>query len=239
MAKAGRRYSLVMYTHMINRWWPAVLTLGLGLLALAWVLQWWGFEAWRWFTLGSVGLFVLVVALFMFTLRKSAYVQLFPDHLRLVTPFLRINISYKRFRRTSSATLGALFPPNSISSWRREIIAPLARMTALVIELNGYPISQQVLRFFLSPFFFRALQQTAESSRTGEKMLNTALESMRDSIRDEVQAASYPLNLALTETQGSLNIDQRQALEAVQAALQRLNRVAEKTVPPSLNGKKK
>jgi two-component system NtrC family sensor kinase len=86
---------------------------------------------------------------------------------------------------------------------------------------------------------FRALEQTAESARTGEKMLNTALESMRDSIRDEIQAASYPLNLALTETQGSLNIDQRQALEAVQAALQRLNRVAEKTVPPSLNGKKK
>ncbi|MEW6404030.1 MAG: hypothetical protein AB1649_19720 [Chloroflexota bacterium] len=155
MAKAGRRYPLVMYTHMINRWWPAVLTLGIGLLALAWVLQWWGFEAWRWFTLGSVGLFVLVIALFMWALRKSAYVQLFADHLRLVTPFLRINISYKRFRRTSSATMGALFPPNSISSWRRDIVAPLARMTALVIELNGYPISQQVLRFFLSPFFFK------------------------------------------------------------------------------------
>ncbi|MEW6404028.1 MAG: response regulator [Chloroflexota bacterium] len=86
---------------------------------------------------------------------------------------------------------------------------------------------------------FRALEQTAESSRSGEKMLNAALESIRDSIRDEVQAASYPLNLALTETQGSLNGDQRQALEAVQAALQRLNRVAEKTIPPSLNGKKK
>jgi hypothetical protein len=155
MAKGGRRYPLIMYTHMINRWWPAVLALSLSLLALSWVLQWWGFEPWRWFTLGSVGLFVLVIALFMFVLRKSAYVQLFNDHLRLVTPFLRINISYKRFRRTSSATIGALFPPNSISSWRREIIAPLARMTALVIELNGYPISQQVLRFFLSPFFFK------------------------------------------------------------------------------------
>jgi len=55
---------------------------------------------------------------------------------------------------------------------------------------------------------------------------------MRDSIRDEVQAASYPLNLALTETQGSLTVDQRQALEVVQAALQRLTRAAEKTVPP-------
>jgi hypothetical protein len=95
------------------------------------------------------------VALFMFALRKSAYVQLFNDYLRLVTPFLRINISYKRIRRTSSTAMGVLFPPKSISSWRREILEPLAPMTALVVELNGYPISQTVLRFFLSPFFFK------------------------------------------------------------------------------------
>jgi DNA-binding response OmpR family regulator len=79
---------------------------------------------------------------------------------------------------------------------------------------------------------FRALEQTAESARAGERLLNSALESLRDSIRDEVQAASYPLNLALTETQGSLTVDLRQALEAVQAALQRLTRAGEKTVLP-------
>ncbi len=155
MAKAGRRYSLIMYTHMINRWWPAVVAIGIALLGLSWAVKWWGFEDWRWFTLASVGLFVLGVALFMFALRKSAYVQLFNDHLRLVTPFLRINISYKRIRRTSSTAMGALFPPKTISNWRREILEPLAPLTALVIELNGYPISQTVLRFFLSPFFFK------------------------------------------------------------------------------------
>ena len=155
MAKAGSRYSLVMYTHMINRWWPPVLAIGFALLGLAWVLERWGFEDWRWMTLGSVGLLVLVIALFMFTLRKSAYVRLFNDHLRLVTPFLRINISYKRIRRTTSATMGALFPPTTISGWRRQIVEPLAPRTALVIELNGYPISQTVLKFFLSPFFFK------------------------------------------------------------------------------------
>jgi hypothetical protein len=140
---------------MINRWWPAVLSTGLALLGLAWVLRWWKFEDWRWFTLGSVGLFVVGVALFMFTLRWSAYVQLFNDHLRIVTPFLRINISFKRIQRTASATMGALFPPNNISGWQRQIIEPLASRTALVIELNGYPISQTVLKFFLSPFFFK------------------------------------------------------------------------------------
>lgn len=155
MAKVGRRYTLVLYTHMLNRWWPPVLTLGLALLALAWAVYRWDYEDWRWWTLGSVGGFVLLASIFLLTIRKLAYVQLFGDHIRLVTPFLRINISYKRIRRSSSASMGTLFPPNSISKWRQDILGPLAKMTALVIELNGYPISQTVLKFFLSPFFFK------------------------------------------------------------------------------------
>jgi GAF domain-containing protein len=79
---------------------------------------------------------------------------------------------------------------------------------------------------------FRAVEQTAESAHAGERRLHATLDALRESVRDEVQAASYPLNLTLTETQGSLTPGQRQALEAVQAALHRLSRAAEKTVPP-------
>jgi len=31
----------------------------------------------------------------------------------------------------------------------------LAKMTALVVELTGYPMSQSTLRLFLSPLFFK------------------------------------------------------------------------------------
>jgi len=155
MAKVGRRYPLVMYTRMINIWWPLVLTLGFALLGLAWAMYRWGFEEWRWLTLASIGGVALLAALSLFVIRKFAYVQLYTDHIRLVTPFLRIKISYKRIRRSSSASMGALFPPRSISKWRQEILEPFVKMTALVVELNGYPISQTVLKFFLSPFFFK------------------------------------------------------------------------------------
>jgi hypothetical protein len=155
MAKGGHRYPLVVYTHMINRWWPAVFTLGLALLALSWALYSWGFEDWRWLSFTSIGGLCIFLGVLLLLMRKSAYVQPFSDHLRLVTPFLRLNISYKRFRRTTTANMGALFPPQSVSSWRREIIQPLAKMTALVIELNGYPKSQSTLRLFLSPLFFK------------------------------------------------------------------------------------
>lgn len=155
MAKGGRRYPLVVYTHMMNRWWPAVFTLGLALLALSWALRSWGFEDWRWLTFTSIGGLNLFLGILLLILRKSAYVQPFNDYLRLATPFLRLNISYKRFRRASSANMGALFPPQSVSNWRAEIIQPLAKMTAIVIELNGYPMSQSSLKLFLSPLFFK------------------------------------------------------------------------------------
>jgi hypothetical protein len=155
MANGGRRYPLVVYTHMINRWWPAIFTLGLALLALSWALHSWGFEDWRWLTFTSIGGLCIFLGILLLLMRKSAYVQPFSDHLRLVTPFLRLNISYKRFKRATSANMGALFPKQSVSSWRAEIIQPLAKMTTLVIELTGFPMSQSTLRLFLSPLFFK------------------------------------------------------------------------------------
>ena len=155
MAKGGRRYPLVVYTHMINRWWPLIILLGLGLFGLSWALYSWGYEYWRWLTAAIIGGFTLFVGLLLIIFRKSAYVRPFSDHLRLATPFLRLNISYKRFLRTSSANMGVLFPPNSVSKWQAEIIQPIAKMTAIVLELKGHPMPQSRLRLFLSPLFFK------------------------------------------------------------------------------------
>ena len=155
MAKGGRRYPLVVYTHMLNRWWPAIFSIGLALFGLSWAVYSWGFEQWRWLAFASIGGLHLFLGISLWIMRKSAYVQPFSDHLRLVTPFLRLNISYKRFLRATSANMGALFPPKSVSNWLADIIQPLAKMTVLVIELNGYPMSQSLLRLFLSPLFFK------------------------------------------------------------------------------------
>lgn len=158
MAKAGRRYPLVIYTHMINRWWPATLTLALALFGVAWGVSFTPEGKAQPYlvdvTMGLGGL-TFIFTLFLFIIRKAAYVRPFPTYLRLVTPFLRFNISYKRFRGTVTSEMRALFPPTSLSSWRKEIIAPLSSMTAIVINLNGYPLSPTVLRWFLSPFFFK------------------------------------------------------------------------------------
>jgi hypothetical protein len=157
-SRIGKRYSLLIYTHMINRWWPAVFTLGLATCGLAWAFSltiYGEYEPWRWITLTVIGVFVSIVGLIMFAFRKGAYVQPADNHLRLVTPFLRLNISYKRIRRATTAQMGALFPPKSLSNWRQEILEPLASRTAVVIELNGFPTTQTILKLFFSPFFFK------------------------------------------------------------------------------------
>jgi hypothetical protein len=155
MAKAGKKYPLVVYTTMMNRWWPAVFTLGIAVLGYAYGLRWMGEEARKWQIMAGAGALVTVAGLVILTIRKFAYIQLFPTYFRLVTPFLRLNVSYKRVRRTSTTTFGAVFPPSSISKWRAEIVQPLAKMTAIVVELTGYPVSRTALLFFLSPFFFK------------------------------------------------------------------------------------
>jgi hypothetical protein len=158
MAKAGRRYHLVFYSHMLNRWWPATLALSIALFGAAWGVSFTPegrAQPYLVDVTAGLGGLAFVFTLFLFIIRKAAYVQPFPTYLRLVTPFLRINVSYKRFRGTTTSEMRILFPPTSLSGWRREIIAPLSSMTAIVINLNGYPVPRSFLRWFLSPFFFK------------------------------------------------------------------------------------
>lgn len=184
MAARGRRYPLVMYTVMLNRWWTIITAIGVAMLGLAWFGFSKNMDPWRWLAAGSVGMFCVFAGVAVYAMRRSAYVQPFPEYLRLVTPFLRLNISYKRFRSAKPAQFGALFPKKSISNWLAEIIEPLAGMTAIVVELKSMPMPQSTLKLFLSPVFFKdktphivilvddwmRLTTDMDSMRTGGKM---------------------------------------------------------------------
>jgi two-component system NtrC family sensor kinase len=82
---------------------------------------------------------------------------------------------------------------------------------------------------------FRALEQSAEAARESEKRQKGLLVNMRAAVAKELQAASYPLNLVLTEMPGALNNEQKQALASVQEAVNCLARASEKFAPPEAN----
>ncbi len=168
MARAGHRYPLLVYRHMLNRWWFALIFMGLALfgwayveyiqpaerlLALPFVLG--GILVWPWHLLTAAGILAILVGIFLWGLRFFAYVQPYPTYLKLVTPFMRVNISYKRIKKTTTTEMRALFSYKSMSGWVRDIFSPLATKTALVIDLTGYPISPAFLRLFLYRFFFK------------------------------------------------------------------------------------
>ena len=159
MKRSGRRYPLLMYTRMMDRWWPALFFLGLALLALAW--PFYGdlytrlTQTWRWATFVGLGALVILVSLLMLALRKSAFVQLFEGYMKLGTPFLRLNISYRRIRSTRTTAMAALFPMENLRGMRRDIVRPLLNRTAVVVDMTALPLSFTTLRLFLSPFFFK------------------------------------------------------------------------------------
>jgi hypothetical protein len=153
--RAGRRYRLVLYTHILNRWWPELLGLGAALVAVAWGLRRSGWPDRSWQAVAGASTIAVAGSAFLLLIRKAAYVQPHADHLFLVTPFLRLRVSYRRIRRASSATIQGLFPPQSRTGRSKSILRSLSRMTAVVLELHSYPLPRPVLQLFLSPLFFK------------------------------------------------------------------------------------
>jgi hypothetical protein len=176
---------------MLDRWWPALFWMSVPLLVFAW----WFYNdlytrltaAWEWETMAGVGGVTLVASLIMLVMHKSAYVQPRGDHLLLATPFLRMQISYARIRRATSASVAVLFPPKSLKGMKREILSPLFSLTAVVVELNALPMPASTLRLFLSPFFFKDNTPHLVILVKDWMAFSTELESLRTSGNEPIR----------------------------------------------------
>ena len=109
----------------------------------------------------------------------------------------------------------------------RKEARPFEKMEQTLLEA----ISDYVSISLLNARLFQALNSSVHSSKEGEKRQNALLESVRNSISEELQAAVQPMELLLSEKLGNLTDAQLQALRTVRAGLQRLTRAVEKTTP--------
>jgi DNA-binding response OmpR family regulator len=109
----------------------------------------------------------------------------------------------------------------------RKEARPFEKMEQTLLEA----ISDYASISLVNARLFRALNSSAQTSVEGEKRQNALLESLRESVADELKSAAYPIELLLTGRAGNLTDIQRQALQSTRAALQRLARAAEKTTP--------
>lgn len=84
---------------------------------------------------------------------------------------------------------------------------------------------------------FHILAQTAESARAGEKHQNALFESLRRMVYNELQSMRYPLSAIMTGKAGDLTDEQREALTACEAALDRLAGAIQRTTPQTKSTK--
>ena len=105
---------------------------------------------------------------------------------------------------------------------------PFEKMEQTLLEA----ISDYVSVSLVNARLFRALNSSAQTSVEKEKRQSALLESVRNSVAEELKSAAYPIELLLAGKAGNLTDIQRQALQSARAALQRLARAAEKTTPP-------
>jgi len=197
VTRGGHKFPLVVYRHLLNRWWTPMFAIGLVMFALAYE-QYnhpvYRYISWRWQLFAGIGILSVFIGIFFLVIRQIAYIQPFPGYVKLVTPFMRINISYKRIHKTTTAEIRQLFPPKSMSGWVRDIFQPLASQTAIVLELKSFPISPVILRMFLSRLFFKdktphfvilvkdwmGLSSEIDSFRTGVNPISKPVQKRRN-----------------------------------------------------------
>jgi hypothetical protein len=147
-----------VYQRLVGRWWTPMFMIGIVMFWLAYqeyTHPVYRFIPWRWQVFAGVGVLAILIGIFFLVIRQIAYIQPFPGYVKLVIPFMRVNISYKRLHKTTVSEMRQLFPVKGMSGWMKEIFAPLATQTAVVLELKSYPISPAILRMFFSRFFFK------------------------------------------------------------------------------------
>ena len=94
MARGGTKFPLIVYRHLLSRWWPPMIAMGLGMFGIG-LRTVYGTD-------GSVpahgvgmplivvGVLAILIGVFFLVIRQVAYVQAFPGYLKFVTPFYAI-----------------------------------------------------------------------------------------------------------------------------------------------------
>ncbi len=183
--RIGNRHHLPLYQRAIDRLWKYTLPLGI----LLGVLWYWSYlipaiqppsDA----VLFIVSAMLLVFSLLVLGVRRIAYVQAYPDHVRVVTPLLRLRISFRRVRSVRPVEIRQIFPPQSLSSSQRNLLEPFFGETAVALELNGFPVKQRTLRFFLPPLMFLPTTTGLVFIVKDWMALSTEIDSFRGTWRD-------------------------------------------------------
>jgi hypothetical protein len=156
-AKKGIRHPLLLYRRTMDRVSEYTLILGLFLgVAGGWPLlretYIFGINSNIW--LLGTALLSFAIGIFAFLTRLAAYVQVTDNTLNIVTPFIRLKISFRRIQSFHPVLIQQIFPSEKLSWAARSYLSAFNGKTALMVELHGYPINPAILRIFWTAQMF-------------------------------------------------------------------------------------
>lgn len=151
--RSGKRFRLMIYERMWKRWaFPCILIIP------ASVALWWFTpllsitEGWYRALALVPALIALVLLVFTFLSRRTAWVQCRANHLRIQTPLYPLAVSYGRIKEVIPQSFSQVFNPAEEKAARRNWLRPYWGKTALVVRLSKYPVSKVWLRLWFSPY---------------------------------------------------------------------------------------
>jgi hypothetical protein len=96
---------------------------------------------------------------------------------------LLLKISYRRIRSVRNSELQDIFPPKSVRWAVRDLLEPFYGTSAVILELNGYPVSPMLLRLLLPPTMLMPKGTGLVLVVKDWMALSTELDSFNDNFR--------------------------------------------------------
>lgn len=155
--KQGKRFPLLIYNRLGRRWTRLGLLLTLlaaALLLLLTLVLHVEFSTWLRYLVPLPILAGLALLAYGLLISRVCYVQCTARSLRIQASIYHLLISYRRIKAVRPVQLSRLFDPQKEKAARRLWPNKYWSMTALVVELSKFPVSERWLRLWLDRYLF-------------------------------------------------------------------------------------
>lgn len=151
--RSGERFRLITYERMWQRWaFPCILIIPAS-VALWWFAPLLSITHVLYRALALVpALIAIILLVFTFLSRRTAWVQCRPNHLRIQTPIYPLIVSYGRIKEVLPKSFSQVFNPAKEKAARRSWLRPYWGQTALVVRVSKYPVRKAWLRLWFSAY---------------------------------------------------------------------------------------
>jgi hypothetical protein len=162
---AGKKHPLLVYRLRYRRFLGLYFIAAIALLALYAALHLLPPETWAFIPAGLIefdwlvlvaGVVVLIYAIFRLLAASIPFVQCTERNITIQAPLYRVVFSYKRVRETRPNTLFHMFEDAKLSHGARNFVLSdqYGGHTAVVIEMDSWPMSVRLMRFWLGNLVF-------------------------------------------------------------------------------------